>query len=83
MSPLNTNDPSAGTLPLVFDTADDAERFKEGLAQNMADFIKDSTGMTYDEALAFAKAESTDRLIIAIPDDTVMSPEEDVYLVTF
>lgn len=83
MSPLETHDPSAGTQPLVFKTVDDAERFKQGLAENAAEILQQSSGMPFDQALAFVKAESTDALVTATPANGVLSIDQGVYLVSF
>ena len=83
MSPMSAHDPSAGTQPLVFETIEDAEKFRQGLAENVAEIIQASSGMTFDQALVFAKAESTDKLIPAIPSDGVLGLDQGVYLVSF
>lgn len=83
MTPLETRDPSAGLLPLVFENATDAERFRNGLAENAAEILQQSSGMTFDQALAFVKKESTDALAVAMPANGTMTPEQDVYLVSF
>lgn len=83
MTPMEAHDPSAGTLPLVFERIEDAERFKEGLAENIAEIIQHSSGLPFDQALTFAKNESTDGLIPAIPSNGTMSVDQFVYLVSF
>lgn len=83
MTPVETHDPSAGKQILVFDTVADAERFKLGMAENAAELLQHSAGMTFEQALDFVKNESKDTLIIAAPESGVLSIDQGVYLVSF
>lgn len=83
MTPLETHDPSAGTLPLVFETVEDAKRFQNGLANEIAEIIQASSGLPFEQALEFAKAEITNSLIPSIPSNGVFGTDQLVYLVSF
>lgn len=83
LEPMAAYDPSGGTLPLVFDAIEDVERFREGLAENIAEIIQKSSGMTFERSLEFAKAESTNGLIPAVAADGTLPYGCPTYRVSF
>lgn len=81
--PMVSNDGTHDTWSLVFEDMATIEKFKDGLARNIAEIIQASSGMSFDQALQFARSENIDKLIPAIAGNGVFGEDEPVYLVKF